>query len=63
MTGRVCLTVDEAFEAGFNEPCAHDVPDPEDCPGCRLTDTEIGRLAVLLQGAVRPRTQPNATAA
>ncbi len=51
---RICLTPDEAFEAGFNEPCEHGIPDPQDCPGCRLTGAEIGRLVVLLQGAVRP---------
>lgn len=52
---RVCLTPDEAFEAGFAEPCEHNVPDPEDCSRCRLTSAEVHRLVVLLQGAlVRP---------
>lgn len=55
MSGRVCLTPEEAFEAGFNEPCQHGRPDPNDCPRCRLTAAEIGRLVVLLQGAYRPQ--------
>lgn len=49
MTGRICRTADEAFQAGFEEPCEHQVPDPEDCPQCRLTEAEIGRLVVLLR--------------
>ncbi|MEV6544431.1 hypothetical protein [Streptomyces sp. NPDC051665] len=49
MSGRVCLSVDQAFEAGFEEPCQHLVPDPNDCPDCRLTEAEIRRLAVLLR--------------
>ncbi|MGC5034142.1 hypothetical protein ACPXCS_06065 [Streptomyces sp. DT190] len=50
MTGRICLNADAAFEAGFNEPCEHLVSDPNDCPKCRLTKAEIGRLTVLLRG-------------
>ncbi|MDN3021570.1 hypothetical protein [Streptomyces sp. S.PB5] len=61
MNRRVCLTPEEAFEAGFNDSCQHDQPDPNDCPRCRLTDAEIGRLVVLLQGAYRP--QQSATTA
>lgn len=49
MTGQICLTPDQAFEAGFSEPCEHLVPDPNDCPQCRLTEAEIRRLAVLLR--------------
>ncbi|MFJ8140618.1 hypothetical protein [Streptomyces sp. NPDC096013] len=49
MSGRVCLSVDEAFQAGFEEPCQHLVPDPNDCPKCRLTEAEIRRVAVLLR--------------
>lgn len=48
MTSRI-LTPEEAFEAGFAEPCEHQVPDPSDCPKCRLTEAEIRRLAVLLR--------------
>lgn len=59
----ICRTPEEAFEAGFNEPCEHGVPDPVDCRHCRLTDIEIGRLVVLLRGAVRPRPASDATAA
>jgi hypothetical protein len=60
---RRCLTPDEAFEAGFNEPCQHGIPDPEDCQRCRLTDAEICRLVVLLQGALAPQVQDATTAA
>ncbi|MFE3855265.1 hypothetical protein ACFXPN_29555 [Streptomyces griseorubiginosus] len=49
MNGRICLTPQQAFEAGFEEPCEHQVPDPNDCPTCRLTGAEIRRLAVLLR--------------
>lgn len=59
---RVCMTVDEAFEAGFNEPCEHGTP-PADCPSCRLTDAEIGRLVVLLRGAMAPQPKDAKTAA
>lgn len=62
MNRRVCLTPEEAFAAGFNEPCQHGQPDPEDCSRCRLTDAEIGRLVVLLQGAHRPQQSTNAAA-
>jgi hypothetical protein len=47
---RICLTPDEAFEVGFEEPCEHSVPDPTDCPHCRLSVAEIRRFAVLLRG-------------
>lgn len=50
MSGRICLTPDEAFEAGFEEACEHSVPDPNDCPHCRLSVAEIRRFAVLLRG-------------
>lgn len=49
MSGRICLSADEAFDAGFEAPCEHRVPDPNDCPECRLTGDEIRRLAVLLR--------------
>lgn len=50
MRGRICLTPEEAFQAGWEEPCDHGA-DPGDCPQCRLTDTEIARLVVLLRPA------------
>jgi hypothetical protein len=59
---RVVLTIDEAFEAGFNEPCEHGTP-PEDCPSCRLTAAEIGRLVVLLRGALTSQPKDAKTAA
>ncbi|NEB00590.1 hypothetical protein [Streptomyces sp. SID13726] len=48
------LTADAAFLAGFEEPCEHLVPDPNDCPKCRLTEAEIRRLAVLLRSDTAP---------
>ena len=58
-----CFTFDQAFEAGFSEACEHNVPDPVDCPRCRLTDAEIGRLVVLLQGAGRAPSASDTAAA
>jgi hypothetical protein len=59
---QICMTADEAFEAGFNEPCEHGTP-PNACPDCRLTNAEIGRLVVLLRGALTPQPQNAKTAA
>jgi hypothetical protein len=59
---RICMTADEAFQAGFNEPCQHGTP-PDVCSRCRLTDAEIGRLVVLLRGAFAPKPQDAKTAA
>ncbi|MGW6292425.1 hypothetical protein [Streptomyces sp. NPDC055058] len=50
----ICHTPVEAFQAGYDEPCEHGVPDPADCPGCRLTDSEIARLAVLHRPHMAP---------
>lgn len=63
MTGRICLSTDEAFEAGFNEPCEHHVSDPNACPDCRLSAAEIRRLVVLLRGESLPESAPRAAAA
>jgi len=50
-TGRkVCRTADEAWAAGYDAPCDHGIPNPTDCPDCRLRPEEIGRFAVLLKG-------------
>lgn len=46
-------TFEEAFQQGWDEPCEHGVPDPVDCPGCKLTPEEITRLAVLLGPSLR----------
>lgn len=62
MSGRICLTPDEAFEAGFAELCEHQLG-PETCPQCRLTAAEIGRLVVLLHGAARASAQSTTKAA
>ncbi|MFJ9377754.1 hypothetical protein [Streptomyces sp. NPDC101455] len=61
MSRRICLSADEAFEAGFKAPCEHLVPDPNDCPRCRLTEAEIRRLVVLLRSD--PLTAASAPAA
>ncbi|MET7776250.1 hypothetical protein ABZU94_10770 [Streptomyces mirabilis] len=47
MPARICRTADEAFQAGWDEPCDHG-HDPGECPACGLTDAEISRLVVLL---------------
>ncbi|MFF0139753.1 hypothetical protein ACFYRN_25275 [Streptomyces sp. NPDC005227] len=49
MTGRLCRTADEAFAAGWDEPCDHGV-DPAECRSCALTGGELARLVVLLGG-------------
>ncbi|MEW2636450.1 hypothetical protein AB0903_33640 [Streptomyces sp. NPDC048389] len=59
---RICRTPREAFEAGFTAPCEHGVR-PPDCARCRLTEAEIGRLAVLLKTSVPPATEARETAA
>lgn len=59
---RICMTTEQAFEAGFNEPCEHGTR-CDHCPQCRLTDAEIGRLVVLLRGSQRPQAQDAKTAA
>jgi hypothetical protein len=63
VTGRICLTADEAFQAGFDAPCEHQVPDPAACPDCRLTTAEIRRLAVLLRSEPPAKIAPHAAAA
>ncbi|MFF7521216.1 hypothetical protein [Streptomyces pseudovenezuelae] len=63
MTGRICLTPEQAFEVGFDEPCEHLVPDPNDCSKCRLTEAEIRRLAVLLRSETAPAVAIDSTAA
>lgn len=49
MPARICRTADEAFQAGWDEPCDHGI-DPAECSTCGLTDAEITRLVVLLGG-------------
>jgi hypothetical protein len=43
----ICRTPEEAWQAGWDEPCEHGVPDPVDCEHCRLTPEEAVRLAAL----------------
>ncbi|MGQ4486853.1 hypothetical protein ACN6LM_003868 [Streptomyces sp. SAS_281] len=42
----ICRNAAEAFQAGWNEQCVHDV-DPVLCPTCQLTADEITALSVL----------------
>lgn len=63
MKARICLSAEEAFAAGFEEPCEHRVPSPADCPDCRLTAAEISRLSVLLRDAHLAAERPSAAAA
>lgn len=58
---RICRTVEEAFRAGWEEPCEHGSADPGKCPDCGLTDAEITRLVVLLGNLATPA--PTRTAA
>lgn len=45
----ICRTPEEAFQAGWERPCEHGVPDVNDCPDCRLTDDEITQIVALLR--------------
>lgn len=51
-TTRICRTRDEAFQAGWDEPCPHGHAPPE-CEHCRLTPEEITRIAALLRIGLR----------
>lgn len=50
----ICRTADEAWDAGYNSPCEHGIPDPNDCPECELTPAEIARLVVLHRPYLKP---------
>lgn len=50
---RLCRTPDEAFAAGWNEPCDHG-RDPAACDECAPTEAEIARLVVLLSNLAVP---------
>lgn len=63
MSGRLCLTPEQAFAVGFEEPCEHLVPDPNDCPKCRLSVSEIRRLVVLLHSGLATEAGARTTAA
>lgn len=47
MNRRICRTPDEILAAGMHAPCEHGIAPMRDCPECRLSPAEIGRLAVL----------------
>lgn len=53
MPARICRTADEAFQAGWDEPCDHGL-DPGECSACCLTDAEIARLVLLLSDLASP---------
>jgi len=61
MSGRICRTAEEAFQAGWTETCDHDL-DPGKCPTCGLTDSEIVRLTVLLSHLATPAPAGRAAA-
>lgn len=47
MSRRICRTPDEILAAGMHAACTHGITPMRDCPDCRLSPVEIGRLAVL----------------
>lgn len=47
MSRRLCRTPDDAFAAGWNEPCDHGTA-PDRCDACSPTEAEIAKLVVLL---------------
>ncbi len=61
MAARICRTSEEAFQAGWNEPCDHGA-DPGQSPECRLTDAEIGQLVTLLSHLAEPASAGRAAA-
>lgn len=61
MAGRLCRTPAECFAAGWNEPCDHG-GDPDTCPECSLTATEIGKLVILLADLPQALTTERAAA-
>lgn len=61
MSGRICRTPEEAFQAGWDDSCDHGA-DPGDCSVCGLTDAEIARLVPLLRHLAAPATAGRAAA-
>lgn len=57
----ICKTPQEAWRAGWEEPCEHGA-DLAECPKCAPTDEEIALLAPLLRPylacGVSPRKAP-----
>lgn len=51
---RICRTPEDAWQAGWDAPCEHGIADITQCPACRLTPAEIGRIAILLRPYMRP---------
>lgn len=49
----ICRTPEEALQAGLDAPCEHGIPNPVDCPKCRLTPEEIAFLVGLLGPSFR----------
>ncbi|MFG2899556.1 hypothetical protein ACGFZH_21045 [Streptomyces zaomyceticus] len=49
----ICRTPEEAFAAGLDEACEHDVP-PAACELCQLSEPEITRLVVLYRDHLPP---------
>lgn len=62
MTGRrICRTPEEILAAGMNAPCEHGIAPMRNCPDCRLSPSEIGRLAVLHRPYVLAAAEAAAT--
>lgn len=59
----MCRTPEEAFRAGWEAPCEHGVQNPGDCSGCRLTQEEIARIALLMRPYMNPAETGSSTAA
>lgn len=51
----ICRNAAEAFQAGWDEQCVHNV-DPVLCPACQMTADEITSLAVLHRTAASATT-------
>jgi hypothetical protein len=60
MSGRICRTADEAFQAGWEAKCEHGA-DPGECSPCALTDTEIAQLMILLRHLFAPQQDARET--
>ncbi|GHI91688.1 hypothetical protein KVH15_33325 [Streptomyces olivaceus] len=63
MNRRICRTPDEILAAGMHVACEHEISPMRDCPECRLSASEIGRLAVLHRPYVAAAAEDAAHAA
>lgn len=64
MSGRrICRTSEEILAAGMNAACEHGIAPMRTCKHCRLSPSEIGRLAILHRPYVLARVDGAADAA